>query len=809
MAKRKFGITTNNINGIGGIVVNNLTIDHKTEVAEARNSVGRIIDLATYSLEDQITINGMYQNELIRPGSVISIDQTSYIVTNSTLTEENRAFQTASLIAVNYPQFVPPIPPPTPVTGSPLTFIALEDGAGLELLRGVDEYGDPVEYEFKAVQYKINNGNWMTYTFNTPIAMNSGDKVSFQSNTVNSLNHYRFNTYRTFDLQGNIQSLNNYQDIPTYQENGQTIKVKDYYNSLFRYIKVVDASRLYLPDMDLGETCYEYMFSECSSLIAVPALPATGLAKECYKDMFGACESLVAVPKNYLSAGTDLEQGCYKSMFNWCYNLTGLPDLPSLYLESYCYANMFEGLTGLTKVPIDLPATTLAPWCYYNMFRNCWSLTSAPVLSATSLATACYYEMFYGCSSLIVAPELPATTLKQSCYDGMFEGCKSLTEAPVLSATTLANDCYWHMFTNCSSLSSINVSFTNWGVNTNTYYWVSGVPSTGIFYKPAELSTIIANSSNYYSKIPSGWTVINKDQPQPEPSAVPLTFTGLSSTNAIRLQAHGSPDPIVLKAKINDGDWNSVTVDQNTYYTARLNQGDTIAFSGANDHFSTQGGNYYTFAMTGQIAASGNTMSLMNYSLSCTPYCFFKLFDGCTNLTDAPELPATTLADACYHVMFGGNYNLTAVPTLPATTLAPSCYMDMFAYCLKLKNVPSDYLPATTLTQSCYDSMFMNCDMLTAAPALPASTLTTYCYQMMFQNCSRLSSISVNFTDWSEANYATQHWTYGVQNDNGTFYKPAALSTVYGSHYIPEGWYVVEEQVEEPEPEDPPPSVQV
>ena len=61
------------------------------------------------------------------------------------------------------------------------------------------------------------------------------------------------------------------------------------------------------------------------------------------------------------------------------------------------------------------------------------------------------------------------------------------------------------------------------------------------------------------------------------------------------------------------------------------------------------------------------------------------MFYGCTGLTKAPALPATTLADNCYHEMFKGCTSLTQVPTLPATTLTNYCYYSMFYDCRSLK----------------------------------------------------------------------------------------------------------------------------
>ena len=117
--------------------------------------------------------------------------------------------------------------------------------------------------------------------------------------------------------------------------------------------------------------------------------------------------------------------------------------------------------------------------------------------------------------------------------------------------------------------------------------------------------------------------------------------------------------------------------------------------------------------------------------------CYASMFSGCTSLTQAPALPAATLADYCYYGMFNGCTSLTQAPALPATTLASSCYMQMFSGCTSLTQAPD--LPATTLEISCYMQMFYDCTSLTQAPALPATTLAYYCYAVMFNGCTSLT----------------------------------------------------------------------
>lgn len=44
------------------------------------------------------------------------------------------------------------------------------------------------------------------------------------------------------------------------------------------------------------------------------------------------------------------------------------------------------------------------------------------------------------------------------------------------------------------------------------------------------------------------------------------------------------------------------------------------------------------------------------------------MFNECSSLTEAPELPATTLAGSCYNSMFDGCTSLIKAPKLPAKT---------------------------------------------------------------------------------------------------------------------------------------------
>lgn len=152
-----------------------------------------------------------------------------------------------------------------------------------------------------------------------------------------------------------------------------------------------------------------------------------------------------------------------------------------------------------------LPATTLQSNCYQKMFYGCTGLTKAPVLPATTLAGSCYAEMFQGCTGLAVVPELPATTLANSCYDHLFYGCTSLTTSPVLPAATLESYCYNWMFGGCTNLATVTCLATNRSATNCTQSWLSGVASSGTFYKASSTTWPIGDVDN----VPTNWTVVD------------------------------------------------------------------------------------------------------------------------------------------------------------------------------------------------------------------------------------------------------------------------------------------------------------
>lgn len=96
---RKFGITSNVSGLAGGLIANSLSFNESVETAEARNEKGQVIDIAAFSKQETVDVNGVYVADGIEPGVVVTIGDKDYLVTNSTKNENNTTFQEGSIQA--------------------------------------------------------------------------------------------------------------------------------------------------------------------------------------------------------------------------------------------------------------------------------------------------------------------------------------------------------------------------------------------------------------------------------------------------------------------------------------------------------------------------------------------------------------------------------------------------------------------------------------------------------------------------------------------------------------------------------------
>ena len=250
----------------------------------------------------------------------------------------------------------------------------------------------------------------------------------------------------------------------------------------------------------------------------------------------------------------------------------------------------------------------------------------------------------------------------------------------------------------------------------------------------------------------------------------PLTFKATQNDSTVKLRTYGTPSGAFQTSRDGGNTW----TDYSLGTAITLNTGDEVSFRAKADRTTEQSGsNYFSFEMTGKIEAWHNVMSMLRTNdfatyATATSFAFYRLFNGCTSLTKAPVLPATTLAHSCYYDMFGNCRSLTTAPALPATTLAVSCY----------------------------NGIFYNCSSLTEAPVLPATTLADDCYGYMFSGCSSLNEVRCqmpsSYSSSQISSYA-KDWLRNVSS-TGTFYTNADANWSTGASGIPEGWNRVNEE---------------
>ena len=127
------------------------------------------------------------------------------------------------------------------------------------------------------------------------------------------------------------------------------------------------------------------------------------------------------------------------------------------------------------------------------------------------------------------------------------------------------------------------------------------------------------------------------------------------------------------------------------------------------------------FITGGAFIVAGNIMSLL-----------YKEFERNISISQL---------NAFYQLFYDNSSIISAKHLILPPNTFYGCYSTMFEKCTSLTQAPE--LPATTLARSCYQNMFQNCTSLTSAPELPATTLADDCYYHMFNNCPLFSTVKM------------------------------------------------------------------
>lgn len=233
----------------------------------------------------------------------------------------------------------------------------------------------------------------------------------------------------------------------------------------------------------------------------------------------------------------------------------------------------------------------------------------------------------------------------------------------------------------------------------------------------------------------------------------PYVTMNAAETQTFKMTCAGNYTlPEALEYSVNNRPWQKVEADQGVEFGGDLG---SLRLRGiCPNGTATDWENYSTITFSDEnvkVDCSGDIRTLIDYTAHeniATESCsFISLFQNCTALKSAPQLPAKALKESCYRQMFEGCTSLTQAPDLPATVLKESCYQSMFTGCTALVKAPKK-LPAKELDNYCYESMFKGCTSLTNAPELRATKIMEGCYKSMFEDCKKLISVYMLATEY-------------------------------------------------------------
>ena len=162
-----------------------------------------------------------------------------------------------------------------------------------------------------------------------------------------------------------------------------------------------------------------------------------------------------------------------------------------------------------------------------------------------------------------------------------------------------------------------------------------------------------------------------------------LCFTAEQANSTVAMVAYDSAPSVNLLYSTDAANWSPFVVGTTTVTLASV--GDKVWLKAGSGGNTTIGAKKYhnNFSLSGLVAASGSVMSLLNgeqetyaFSESCV---FQRLFNGCTALTTAPTLPATTLTSNCYARMFFRCSSLSSI-TVDFSVFNPTSATSSWIY---------------------------------------------------------------------------------------------------------------------------------
>ena len=358
---------------------------------------------------------------------------------------------------------------------------------------------------------------------------------------------------------------------------------------------------------------------------------------------------------------------------------------------------------------------------------------------------------------------------KDARFSYLFQNCSVLTSAPDLPSKNLSNNCYYMMFKGCTGLTTAPALPAT--VLANTCYESMFYGCTGLTTAPALPATVLAESC--YSSMFYGCTSLENATDLPA-EKVP--------DNAYNEMFYGCTSLEVMP-----------TISAKTVGTYGMQE----MFYGCSNLSTVTDFCIETF--TGE----NNCANMFAYckNLTAAPklpattladYCYMDMFNGCDKLSSAPELNADIVSEGSYQRMFANCSRLKAAPALPATEVRKYGYERMFVNCTRMESGPES-LPATVLKEKCYNRMFYGCSALTKAPKLMAQKMATGCCTEMFSGCSKIDEVVLYVENFDTKYSPFTSWLTGTAKNGKLHIRSGLLGDTKKALCLPDNWTIVED----------------
>lgn len=343
----------------------------------------------------------------------------------------------------------------------------------------VGSYASGQESQTFVGNYKVNNGDWTSFTVDKQqysgqyvnvTTVPSGGTVWLRSNTTklctsanrdNKLylgdsNHTPVST----TVAGNILSLGHLQNGAWKGNSKVTPSAYEYanfFNGNTSISAIADISGLYLGNINPNAEGWGYRLFEGQTNITVPPteMPTGVVGEYGMYEMFKDCSSMTTTPD--FSGITTVNRSGLSAALQNCSSLTTLPNLSAITrVYSYGCKEMCSGCTSMTGTPVFAALTRVDTHGCELMFENTGLTGGANLSGVTTDGNYAFQQMYTWSTNLSKPGALPnIVDPSEGAYSNMYNSCFSLTAPPRMGhITTIGRFVCDGMFGGCSSLAT-------------------------------------------------------------------------------------------------------------------------------------------------------------------------------------------------------------------------------------------------------------------------------------------------------------------------------------------------------------------